>query len=283
MPEIYFPNFNIEINKLSRIAFKVFELEVYWYGVIITLGILVGLGLALYIAKKTGQDGEQYMDFLMYAIVFAFLGARIYYVMFRLDYYLQNPIEIFNLREGGIAIYGGIMGAAIVAVIFTKKRNIKFWQFADTAIYGLIIGQVIGRWGNFVNREAFGDFTNSLFAMRIMKDQANGPMTDKILSNLQIVNNVTYIQVHPTFLYESLWNLGLLIILLIYRKHKRFEGEILFLYLVGYGLGRLWIEGLRTDPLLLALLQVPASQVVSAIIIIVGLIGVINGRKRSKI
>ncbi len=283
MPEIYFPNFNIEINKLSRIAFKVFELEVYWYGVIITLGILVGLGLALYIAKKTGQDGEQYMDFLMYAIVFAFLGARIYYVVFRLDYYLQNPMEIFNLREGGIAIYGGIIGAAIVAVIFTKKRKIEFWKFADTAIYGLIIGQVIGRWGNFVNREAFGDFTNSLFAMRIMKDQANGPMTDKILSNLQIVNNVTYIQVHPTFLYESLWNLALLIILLIYLKHKRFEGEILFLYLVGYGLGRLWIEGLRTDPLLLALLQVPVSQVVSGIIIIVGLIGVINGRKRSKI
>lgn len=283
MPEIYFPNFNIEINKLDRVAFKIFGLEVYWYGVIITLGILLGLGLALYIAKQTGQDGEQYMDFLMYAIVFAFLGARIYYVLFRLDYYLQNPVEIFYLREGGIAIYGGIIGAAIVAVIFTKKRNINFWQFADTAVYGLIIGQVIGRWGNFVNREAFGDFTNSLFAMRIIKDQANGPMTAGILNNLQVANNITYIQVHPTFLYESLWNLGLLIILLVYLKRKKFEGEILFLYLIGYGLGRLWIEGLRTDPLLLALLQIPVSQVVSAIIIITGIVGVMMGRKRNKI
>lgn len=283
MPEIYFPNLNISIPHLDRVAFSLFNLEVYWYGVIITLGIAAGLALALYIAKQTGQDGELYLDFLMIAIVFAFLGARAYYVIFRLDYYRMYPMEIFNLREGGIAIYGGIIASAIVAIVFTKVKKIKFWQFADTAIYGLIIGQVIGRWGNFVNREAFGDFTNSLFAMRIMQDQANGPMTQKILENIQTVSNVAYIQVHPTFLYESLWNLALLIILLAYMKRKRFEGEILFLYLIGYGIGRLWIEGLRTDPLLLAVLQVPVSQVVSGIIIVVGAIGIVLGRKQKKL
>ncbi len=283
MPEVYFPNLNIEISKLDRVAFSLFNLDVYWYGIIITLGILGGLGLALYIAKKTGQDGELYMDFLMYAVFFAFLGARTYYVIFRLDYYIQHPAEIFNLREGGIAIYGAIIASVLVAHIFTKKKKINFWQFADTAIYGLIIGQIIGRWGNFVNREAFGDFTNSLFAMRIMKDQANGPMTEKILDNIQTVSGIAYIQVHPTFLYESLWNLGLLIILLIYLKHKRFEGEILFLYFIGYGIGRLWIEGLRTDPLLLAVLQIPVSQVVSGIIIVAGIVGVYAGRKRSSL
>lgn len=281
MPQIYFPNLNIEIQTLDRVAFSLFSLDVYWYGVIITLGILGGLGLALHIAKKTGQDGELYMDFLMYAIFFAFLGARIYYVLFRLDYYIQHPIEVFYLREGGIAIYGAIIASVIAAIIFTKRKKINFWKFADTAIYGLIIGQVVGRWGNFVNREAFGEYTNSLFAMRIMQDQANGPMTDRILSNVKIVSGVSYIQVHPTFLYESLWNLALLVILLVYLKHKRFEGEILFLYLIGYGIGRLWIEGLRTDPLLLAVLQIPVSQVVSGIIILVGIIGIVFGRKRN--
>ncbi len=282
MPEIYFPNLNIQIKHLNRVAFSLFNLDVYWYGIIITLGIIAGLTLALHIAKKTGQDEEIYIDFLMYAIIFAFLGARIYYVIFSLEDYMQNPIEIFYLREGGLAIYGAIIASAIVAIIFTKRKKIYFGQFADTAIYGLIIGQVIGRWGNFVNREAFGDYTNSLFAMRLIKDQVDAPITQKILENLQTINATTYIQVHPTFLYESLWNLGLLIILLIYLKHKRFEGEILFLYLIGYGIGRLWIEGLRTDPLLLAVLQIPVSQVVSGAIITIGIIGLILGRKRDK-
>lgn len=279
MPEIVFPNMNLQIKHLDRVAFSLFNLDVYWYGIIITLGIIGGLSLVLYLAKKSGQDGEIYMDFLMYTIFFAFLGARIYYVLFELEYYLQHPTEIFNLRKGGLAIYGAIIASIIVAIIFTKIKKIDFWKFGDTVIYGLILGQIIGRWGNFVNREAFGDFTNSLFAMRLMKDQVTAPVTENILSNLQIVNKITYIQVHPTFLYESLWNLALLIILLVYLKHKRFEGEILFLYFIGYGIGRLWIEGLRTDPLLLAMLQIPVSQVVSGILILVGVIGIVYGRK----
>ncbi|NLI90408.1 MAG: prolipoprotein diacylglyceryl transferase [Epulopiscium sp.] len=283
MPEIYFPNLNIEINKLDRVAFTIFNLDVYWYGIIITLGIIGGLSLVLYLAKKQGQDGETYIDFLMYTIFFAFLGARLYYVLFELEYYLKNPMEIFNLRQGGLAIYGGIIASTIVAVIFARARQLDFWNFGDTAIYGLILGQVIGRWGNFVNREAFGDYTNSLFAMRIIKDQATAPMTENILNNLQVVNEITYIQVHPTFLYESLWNTALLIILLIYLKNKRFEGEIMFMYLVGYGLGRFWIEGLRTDPLLLAILKIPASQVLSGLLIITGIIGIAYGRKCKKI
>ncbi len=279
MAEIYFPNMNIHINHLSRVAFRLFGLDVYWYGVIITLGVLGGLCLALYVAKATNQDPEIYMDFLMYDLIFAFAGARLYYVVFRLDYYLQHPKEILNLREGGIAIYGAIIASVITAIIFTKMRQINFWQFADTSVLGLILGQAIGRWGNFVNREAFGDYTESFFAMRLMKDQVTAPITEKILDHLKVVEGITYIQVHPTFLYESLWNMVLLLILFIYNKYKYFEGEIFFLYLIGYGLGRLWIEGLRTDPLLLALLQIPVSQVVSVMIIITGLAGVIYGRK----
>jgi len=283
MPEIYFPNMNIQIKHLDRVAFSVFGLDVYWYGVIITLGIMGGLSLALHVAKKTKQDTEVYIDFLMYDLIFAFAGARLYYVLFELEYYLKNPIEIFYIREGGLAIYGGIIASAIMAFVFTKIKKISFWKFTDTAVIGLVLGQAIGRWGNFVNREAFGDYTESFLAMRLMKEQVTAPMTEKILSNLKIIEGITYIQVHPTFLYESLWNIALLIILFVYYKHKRFEGEIMFLYFIGYGIGRLWIEGLRTDPLLLALLQIPVSQIVSVLIIIGGLIGVIYGRKCNKI
>lgn len=283
MPEIYFPNMNIQIGHLDRVAFRLFGLEVYWYGVIITLGIIGGLSLALYLAKKTEQDTELYMDFLMYNLLFAFAGARIYYVIFEIEYYIQNPMEILDLRQGGLAIYGAIIASAITAIVFTRIKKINFFQFADTAVLGLILGQAIGRWGNFVNREAFGDYTESFFAMRLMKEQVTAPVTEKILSNLKIVEGITYIQVHPTFLYESLWNIALLMILFIYYKHKRFEGEIMFLYFIGYGIGRLWIEGLRTDPLLLAFLKIPVSQIVSVFIIIGGVIGVTYGKKWRKI
>ena len=282
MPEIYFPNMNIQINHLSRVAFSIFGLDVYWYGVIITLGIIGGLSIASYVAKKDGQDTEVYIDFLMYDLIIAFIGARLYYVLFELEYYLQNPIEIFYIREGGLAIYGGIIASAITAYVFTKIKKISFWKFTDTAVIGLVLGQAIGRWGNFVNREAFGDYTESFLAMRLMKEQVTAPMTETILNNLKIVEGITYIQVHPTFLYESLWNITLLAILFTYYKHKRFEGEILFMYLIGYGVGRLWIEGLRTDPLLLAFVQIPVSQLVSVIIIVGGLIGVIYGRRYNK-
>ena len=282
MPEIYFPNMNIQINHLSRVAFSIFGLDVYWYGVIITLGIIGGLSIASYVAKRDGQDTEVYIDFLMYDLIIAFVGARLYYVLFELEYYLENPIEIFYIREGGLAIYGGIIASAITAFVFTKIKKISFWKFTDTAVIGLVLGQAIGRWGNFVNREAFGDYTESFLAMRLMKEQVTAPMTETILNNLKIVEGITYIQVHPTFLYESLWNIALLAILFTYYKHKRFEGEILFMYLIGYGLGRLWIEGLRTDPLLLALLQIPVSQLVSVVIIVGGIIGVIYGRKCNK-
>lgn len=283
MPEIYFPHMNININHLSRVAFRLFGIEVYWYGIIITTGIIAGLMIALYIAKKTDQDTELYIDFLMYDLIFAFLGARIYYVLFQLDYYKEHPIEVFYIREGGLAIYGAVIASVITAIIYTRFKKINFWQFADTAVLGLIIGQAIGRWGNFVNREAFGDYTNSFFAMRIMESQVTAPITDVIANNIEIINGVSYIQVHPTFLYESLWNTILLIILLIYFKHRKFEGEIFTLYLIGYGVGRFWIEGLRTDQLLTPIIQIPISQVVSVIIIICGVITMLYRKKDKKL
>ncbi len=267
MPEIWFPNLGIEIDHLSRVAFTVFGKEVYWYGIFIGTGVLLGLLLAMHEAKRTGQNPDTYLDFALYALVFSIIGARLYYVAFSWDSYSQNIIKIFALREGGLAIYGGVIGGVLTAFFYSKMKKMNFWQLADTAAPSLILGQVLGRWGNFFNREAFGDFTNNLFAMRYQLSQVRlGDISDNTLSQLQMVNGIEYIQVHPTFLYESLWNIGVLLLLLFVSRRKKFHGQIAGLYFLGYGLGRVWIEGLRTDQLQLGGFAV--SQVLSAVFIV---------------
>ena len=267
MPEIWFPHLGIEINHLNRVAFTIFGKEVYWYGIFIGTAVLLGLLLAMHEAKRTGQDPDTYLDFALYALVFAIICARLYYVAFSWDTYKDNPLKIFATREGGLAIYGGVIGGVLTALVYSKIKKINFWQLADTAAPSLVLGQVLGRWGNFFNREAFGDFTNNLFAMRYQLSQVRlGDISDNTLSQLQMVNGVEYIQVHPTFLYESLWNLGVFALLIFMSRRKKFHGEIAGLYFLGYGLGRVWIEGLRTDQLQWGGFAV--SQVLSAIFIV---------------
>ena len=185
------------------------------------------------------EDPEIYLDFALYAIVFSIIGARIYYVVFDWDAYKDNLLQIFNLRAGGLAIYGGVIGAVLTLIVFTKIKKLSFFSMADTGVLGLILGQIIGRWGNFFNCEAFGGYTDNLFAMRIKMSKVNLSMISQELLDHKIVEQgVEYIQVHPTFLYESLWNLGVLLFMLWYRKRKAFDGEMLCIYLLGYGLGR---------------------------------------------
>ena len=270
MPEVWFPNLGIEIQKLDNVAFNIFGLEVYWYGLIIGVGILSGLLLAVHEAKRTGQNPDDYMDFVLVAIVACVIGARLYYVAFSWDNYKDNLMSIFALREGGLAIYGGIITAVICAILFTRYKKMNFWLFADTAAPSLILGQIIGRWGNFFNREAFGGYTDGLFAMRYIKDQTYN-IAQSVLDKTVFVNGTEYIQVHPTFLYESLWNLGVLVILLILKRKKKFDGEIFGLYILGYALGRVWIEGLRTDQLLIGDTGIAVSQLLSGILIFVGI------------
>lgn len=267
MPEIWFPHLGIEINHLNRVAFTIFGKEVYWYGIFIGTAVLLGLILAMHEAKRTGQDPDTYLDFALYALVFAIICARLYYVAFSWDTYKDDLIKIFATREGGLAIYGGVIGGVLTALIYSKIKKINFWQLADTAAPSLVLGQVLGRWGNFFNREAFGDFTNNLFAMRYQLSQVRlGDISDNTLRQLQKINGVEYIQVHPTFLYESLWNLGVFALLIFVSRKKKFHGEIAGLYFLGYGLGRVWIEGLRTDQLQWGGFAV--SQVLSAIFIV---------------
>lgn len=280
-PDIVFPNINLEFMNIDPVAFTIFGIEIYWYGIIICIAILVGLFSAVYVAKRTNQNSDIYPELLIYALIGAIVGARLYYVAFSWDQYKNNWTDIFALREGGLAIYGGIIGAAIVVIIFSKFKKINTLLLLDTSAVGLVIGQSIGRWGNFINMEAFGGYTNSILAMAIKVSKAKY-IPDEVYKKMITINDVAYIQVHPTFFYESIWCLILFIILLFYTKYKKFDGEILLLYLMGYGLGRVWIEGLRTDQLVLKHLNIPVSQLLSAILIVLSLICMIVIRTKQK-
>lgn len=275
---IRFPGFGIEIGEFGK-SFSVFGFDIAYYGLIIGIGMLAGILMAIREAKQTGQNPDDYIDLALYGIICAIIGCRIYYVAFEWDYYSQHLLEIFNLRKGGLAIYGGIIGAVICTCVLSKVKKIPVWRMLDTGCTSLIAGQIIGRWGNFMNREAFGGYTDGLFAMQIRVQDA-AYTTTELMEKMVTVNGVDYIQVHPTFLYESMWNLGVLIILLLYRRHKKFEGEVFLMYAAGYGLGRAWIEGLRTDQLLIPGVGLPVSQVLSVVVVIVSVGMIIYKRKK---
>lgn len=279
---ISFPNLGIHLENVGK-SISVFGFEIAYYGMIIGLGVIAGIAIAAFLAKKTGQDPDVYYDLAMYAVVLSILGARIYYVIFSWDLYKDDLLSIFNLREGGLAIYGGVIVAIITVLVYSKVKKISFGTLADTAGPGLILGQIIGRWGNFFNREAFGEYTDSLLAMRLPVDAVRASdITEKMTEHMEIIDGISYIQVHPTFLYESLWNVGVLLIMLWWVKRKRFEGEVFMIYLFGYGIGRFWIEGLRTDQLIIGATGIPASQLLAAILVVASTIIVFVKTRKKK-
>lgn len=279
---IDFPNIGIHLQSVGD-HISVFGFDIAYYGIIIGTGILVGLFIAVAEAKRTGQKADDYYDLVIYAVIFSIIGARAYYVIFSWDMYKDDLKSILNIRQGGLAIYGGVIAAVITVFVFARIKKLSPYLILDTAGLGLVSGQMIGRWGNFFNREAFGEYTDSLFAMRLPEDAVRqSDITDLMRQHMETVNGVNYIQVHPTYLYESLWCLMVLVILLLYRKHKKFDGEVFLIYLMGYGLGRVWIEGLRTDQLLLPKVGLPVSQLLAGTLVVVSLILILFNRKRCK-
>lgn len=245
--------------------------------------MFIGLLIALAEAKRTGQNQEDYLDFAIIAIIFSIIGARLYYVIFSWDVYKEDLLSIFNIREGGLAIYGGVITAIITTFVFARVKKLSAPLMLDTACLGLVAGQMIGRWGNFFNREAFGDYTDGILAMQVPLNAARASdITTKMREHIVEIGGVDFIQVHPTFLYESLWCLLVLVLLLAYRRRKAFDGEIVLLYLFGYGIGRVWIEGLRTDQLKLPVTGWPVSQVLAGIVVILVPVFIIRKRKMIK-
>lgn len=266
--DIAFPNLGIYLNNVGH-GFRLFGFEVTYYGLIIGIGIALGFVIGVREARRTGQNPEHYLDMGIVGVIISILCARIYYVIFTWDYYSHNLLSIINMREGGLAIYGGIIGAFGTMIVYSKMRKLNAPQIFDVVSFGLINGQMLGRWGNFFNREAFGEYTDSLFAMRLPVNAVrSGDITQLMRDHEYAIEGVRYIQVHPTFLYESLWCFGLLILMFLIRKHKKYEGQIALIYASGYGLGRLWIEALRTDQLLLPVIQLPVSQVIAGITVL---------------
>ena len=278
--DIAFPNLGIYLRDVPK-SFSVFGFSIAYYGLIIGIGVLCGILMAAHMAKVSGQNPDDYWDFAIYAVVFSIIGARIYYVVFAWDYYKDNLLGIFNTRNGGMAIYGGVIAAFITLFVYGRIKKKNPLLMGDTCMPGLILGQAIGRWGNFMNREVFGEYYDGLFSMQLPIDAVRArDISENIAA--RIPEGANYINVHPTFLYESVWHLLVRAAILCYWKHKKFDGEICLLYLGGYGLGRFIIEGIRTDTLFIPGTQVPVSQVLALLMLVFAIAVDIAVRQKKK-
>lgn len=254
------------IQPIDSIALSLGPIQIHWYGVIIGVAIALGLYLVVRESNKRGLDKDLFVDLMLWAIPIAILSARAYYVIFEWDYYAQNPGQIIAIWKGGLAIHGALIGSIITAYVFTKKRNVSFWQVADITAPSLILGQAIGRWGNFMNQEAHGGEVTRAFLESLFLPEW--------IINQMYINGAYY---HPTFLYESLWNILGFILLLVLRRVNLRRGEIFLTYLIWYSIGRFFVEGLRTDSLMLTE-SIRMAQMIS-VVLIVGAIAVLIYRR----
>ena len=254
--KLSFPGLGIGEFSVNSEAFSIFGAPIAWYALIICMGMIFAVSYIIFRAKQIGIDSEQVLDFALFVIPIGVLGARLYYVIMEIDSF--NSIgEVFNIRNGGLAIYGGIIAGAITVLCVCKYKKIDFLAFADCVVPGLIMAQAIGRWGNFMNGEAFGEITESFLRMGIRN-----------VNSYYTFGTYDMVYVHPTFLYESLWNLVGFIGVNIFYKHKKYDGQIFLMIFGWYGLGRMWIEGLRTDSLYLFGSSIRVSQALAAVLFV---------------
>ena len=266
--DIAFPNLGIYLENVPR-KFTLFGFDIYFYGMIIGIGVLMGVLMAVHMAKKEKLDPDIIWDFAIYAVIFSVIGARLYYVAFSWDDYKDNLLSILNTRKGGMAIYGGVIGAFITLFAYGKIKKCSPYQIGDCGVFGLVLGQIIGRWGNFFNREVFGQYTDSVFAMRLPVDAVRvKDISESHLAGMEAMGAVNFIQVQPTFLYEGVGNLVVLALMYLYHKKKKYHGQMCLFYLGGYGIVRFFVEGIRTDQLMIPGTQIPVSQMLGIVMFV---------------
>lgn len=263
---IRFPGLGLVFDYVPR-SFQIFGMEFTIYGVLIAVGALLGMGLVTLEAKRNGEDQNRYLDMMLISLLVSVAGSRLFYVAFSWGFYKENLNAILDFRNGGYALYGGLLFGFLAAAVFCRITKTSFWQSADIACPGILLGQAIGRWGNFFNRESFGEYTDLPWAMQIpVSTVRSGEVSGAMRDNLLTINGISYIQVQPIFLYESLWCLLLFLLLMAMRRKKKYEGELFMIYLAGYGLGRFFFEWFRTDKLYIPGTKVGISLVISAIL-----------------
>ena len=255
--KLSFPGLGIGEFTVDSEAFSLFGAPIAWYALIICFGMIFAVSYVIFRAKRIGIDSEQVLDFALFVIPIGVIGARLYYVLMELDSF-DTIWEAINIRNGGLAIYGGIIAGAITVFCVCKYKKINFLAFADCVVPGLVMAQAIGRWGNFMNGEAFGGITDSFLRMGILNR-----------NSMYTFNTYEMVYVHPTFLYESLWNIIGFIGVNIFYKHKKYDGQIFLMIFGWYGLGRMLIEGLRTDSLYLFGTSIRVSQALAGVLFVV--------------
>ena len=280
---IQFPNLGINLDYVGK-SISIFGFEITFFGLVIALGMLLGMGFVILEAKRCGENKDDYLEMMIISLLFGVVGARLLYVLCSWNLYKDNVLQIFNIRNGGLTFYGGLLGGMLGAGIYCAVRRKSFMQMADTASMGIVIAQIIGRWGDFFNRESFGEYTNSIFAMQLpLSAVRSSEVTSAMRENLETIGGTSFIQVHPTFFYESVWCLLLFLLMMVWKRKKRFQGEVFLKYLAGYGLGRFCIEFLRTDKLLIPGTSIGISQVISAVLFLIcALVAAVEGTMAKK-
>ena len=265
--DIAFPHLGIYLQNVPK-TIMVGNFGIAIYGILVASAMLIGISISAHVGKKTGQDPDLYWDSFVWIVISAIAGARIYYVIFMWEVYKDN-------------LLGGIFLCVVTIFIYCRKKKVSAPLYLDTIVFGLLIGQVIGRWGNFFNREVFGEYTDSLLAMRLPVAMVRASdISESIAAHM--TEGTNYIQVHPTFLYEGLWNLMICLLLFLYMRKKKFDGELFLIYLAAYGVGRAAIEYIRTDQLYLPGTKIPVSMVVGLVLAVCSTAAVIIGRMRKK-
>lgn len=269
---INFPNLHIHWGNVGR-KVELFGVETTYFGILLGVAILIGIVLTMWLAHRSGQEAEEYLNLSVFVVIAGIIGARLYYVLFGFEQFKGHWTKIFNLRSGGLAFYGALIAGVIAVFVYCKRQGLIVWKVLDTIVPALLIGQILGKLGNFFNREAFGEYTDGIFAMQLPIDSVRAvDVTEKMRQNVEKIDGVNMIQVSPSFLYEIILCLLILIGLLIYRRFEVYKGEIFLLYIISYGAGRFFIEMGRVDKLRTLIFKLPVSQVVAVVSVIIAMI-----------